>query len=658
MLVYILSQVSVIQTDWYNGPERANLSPFCQNNPTNLICSNDCPLVTNPPHGSFSNKFCKHDGNIFYLFQGKLRLKGVFRTILEHSLDPSVGGWDNDPDIFDVNKDGFLDLVVTDEQSPNRHAWVYFNPYGCGNFSQANRVTAVNDIESIDEIDEGDADRDGDIDLFTVGHSNHDEDVVLLINNGNSTNWSKCVICMDLNGNNCSNGTGEAEGIAVGDLDNDGDLDIAVTQLNDGRVYWFEKLPNNSNLGFGCNNIDGKNHRYNRYEIYSGGTGTAWDAWIADMNNDGRRDIIVTTQREVMWFRNNGGSPLTFTRFTIENNNNANFYALWVKDINNDGDLDIVVTDRAGRIRIYRNDGLGSFPNNWQITINVNNPMGVVIADLEPDGDQDIFVASYVPNDKRIYAYENTSGNVLDNQNINFTQIIPANVPQRSYFGLGVGDVDSDADPDLVVRAGTNGNPEGLYWYSTELLYVNRGIMISNVVDINGIMKTWKLHRIELIGFDPLNCQAIVPNEQFYYRYTSSSNWTDIYNQNWIGPITNFPYTPPSTQMVKYIQYMLILNSLNNNERTPVVEEVRFIFDTLITPVSAEENENKHYYKLIKNKIQFNMEGHVRILKLDGTVYKEMKVKTGDEITLKKGIYIIQFTNNYLKLQRNKIVIK
>jgi len=654
-IIFEQTETSVIQTDWYGGPLKPNLNAFCQTNPTDLSCSNDCPLVTSPAYGSFSNQFCKHDGNIFYLFQGKLRLRGVFRTIIEHPLDATVGGWDNDPDIYDVNKDGFLDLVVTDESGSNRHAWIYFNSDGCGNFSQANRITAANDIESIDEIDEGDADNDGDIDLFTVGHSSYNEDVVLLINNGNSSSWSKCVICADLNSNDCSSGSGEAEGIAVGDLDNDGDLDFAVTHLNNGSVYWFEKLPNNSNSGFGCSNIDGKNHRYNKYQIYSGGTGSAWNVWIADMNNDGRKDIIATTQREVMWFRNNGGNPPTFTKLTIENNNSANFYALWVKDINNDNDLDVIVTDRTGRVKIYRNDGLGNFPNTNWITLSVNNPMGVVVSDLEPDGDQDIFVASYVPNDRIIYVFENTSGNVLDNQNIVFNQINPFGVPNRSYFGLGVGDVDGDADPDLVVRAGTNSGQEGLYWYSTELIYVNKGIIISNIVDINGQNKTYKLIRIEAVGFDPLNCSVVIPNIQFYYRYSSSADWTDIYNQNWIGPISTFPYTPPPpNQMVKFIQYMIIMNSLNSNEQTPVLDEIRFVFDSTITPSSLSEN----YFNQIGNKIQFLKEGNINIIKLDGSVYKTMKVSKNDKLSLKSGIYIFEFIENGGQKQRRKVIIK
>ncbi len=662
MLVTILSIVEVVQTDWYNGPLRSNLTGSCLTNPTDLNCSNDCPLVTNPSFGSFSNQFCKYDGNVFYLFQGKLRLRGVFRTIVEHPLDDSVGGWDNDPDIYDVNKDGFLDLVVTDESGNHEHAWIYFNPDGCGNFSQNTRVVAASDIESIDEIDEGDADGDGDIDLFTVGHSDYNEDVVLLINNGNSQSWSKCVICMNLNGScDSPEGTGEAEGISVGDLDNDGDLDMAVTYLNNGSVYYFERLPNNANSGFGCNNIDNKNHRYNRYQIYAGGTGRGWDTWIADINNDGKNDIVATTQNEVMYFKNKGGNPPTFQRVTIENNPNANFYALWVKDINNDGDLDVIVTDRAGRVKIYRNDVDGNFPSNWWITLdNVNNPMGVVVADLEPDGDQDIFVASYVPIDKMIYVFENKSqsGYVPDNQNIDFERITPVNVPSRSYFGLGVGDVDSDADPDLVVRAGRTSGAEGLYWYSTELFYVDRGVLISNIVDINDVNKTWKLIGIELLGFDPLLCQQVIPNVQFYYRYSSTANYQDIYNKPWIGPLTNFPYTPPQTQMVKYIQYMIIMNSLNNSEKTPVIDEVKFIFDENVTPFSSPESESNIYFLQIRNKIKFLTSGDVKIIGINGSVYKQAKVEKGSEINLNKGAYFVKFISDNGKVYKGKIIVR
>ncbi|MEO0219656.1 MAG: hypothetical protein ABIL89_05900 [candidate division WOR-3 bacterium] len=54
MIVFIfISQTNVIQTDWYGGPLRSNLSGSCITNPTDLNCSNDCPLVSNPPYGSF-----------------------------------------------------------------------------------------------------------------------------------------------------------------------------------------------------------------------------------------------------------------------------------------------------------------------------------------------------------------------------------------------------------------------------------------------------------------------------------------------------------------------------------------------------------------------------------------------------------------------------
>jgi hypothetical protein len=177
--------------------------------------------------------------------------------------------------------------------------------------------------------------------------------------------------------------------------------------------------------------------------------------------------------------------------------------------------------------------------------------------------------------------------------------------------------------------------------------------MISNVVDINGQNKTWKLLRIEAVGFDPSNCSVAIPNIQFYYRYSSSADWMDIYNQNWIE-ISTFPYVPPSTQMVKFIQYMVIMNSLNDNEQTPVLDEVRFIFDSTITPFSVGEN----YFYQNDNKIEFLKEGHLNIIRLDGSIYKTMKVSKNDKLSLEDGIYIFEFIDKGGRREIRKVIVK
>jgi len=80
-------------------------------------------------------------------------------------------------------------------------------------------------------------------------------------------------------------------------------------------------------------------------------------------------------------------------------------------DMNGDGRMDLVLTDRGGSgfVYLYINNGSLSF-TKMVIDNNANVPMGVQVADFEPDGDLDIVVASQ--GNRTIYVYINTKHNV------------------------------------------------------------------------------------------------------------------------------------------------------------------------------------------------------------------------------------------------------
>jgi hypothetical protein len=84
------------------------------------------------------------------------------------------------------------------------------------------------------------------------------------------------------------------------------------------------------------------------------------------------------------------------------------------------------------------------------------------------------------------------------------------------------------------------------------------------------------------------------------------------------------------------------------------LDEVRFIFDSTITPFSVGEN----YFYQNDNKIEFLKEGHLNIIRPDGSIYKTMKVSKNDKLSLKSGIYIFEFIENGGKRERRKVVIK
>ena len=147
-------------------------------------------------------------------FPTLIRLTGVIANLPEHDIDLSVGGWDNDPDVYDLDGDGDYDVITTDESDPgNRGPVAWYENDGSGNFT---KHTVLSNMKSLDEVSIGDLDGDGDPDMVICGHQSADTDLFWLENDG-SQNFTFHLIDDDVAGF----GSSEAEGNALGDLDGD-----------------------------------------------------------------------------------------------------------------------------------------------------------------------------------------------------------------------------------------------------------------------------------------------------------------------------------------------------------------------------------------------------------------------------------------------------
>ncbi len=654
-MLEILIGAVVLQTDWQGGA----VSPGCSYN--DLSCLNGCTLLNT----NFGNDFCTGTDDLVFYSPGKLRIFGTFQYLDEHTVKGpgQAGGWDNDPDIFDVNQDGHLDLVVTDESflDPNDSVWVFLND-GNGNFTQIN---VDGELESVDEIHENDADNDGDIDLFTVGHSNTDEDVVLFVNTG--AGWAKCVICQNANGacDASTPGSGEVEGIYTGDLDGDGDVDIAVTHLGDGALYVFERVPAGTPNSYGCTIPGAGEHYYRKHFVDDPSTGGGWNVVIEDGDGDGDRDIFVTFHNALIFYRNTGG--LTFNREIIENFTGKGYYGLDVEDLDGDGDPDVAVSNRsADSVKIFINDGSGAFTLYDKVFI--PHPMGVVINDVEEDGDKDIFVASYydgaTPDDSTIYVLVNDGGA--------FTPVNQSsNITRRSYFGVGSGDLDGDGDADLLVRAGRSGSVpssrEGLYWYSAVLFYADSAKVVSNIVDINGPSnnENWRFDSVIVRGKNLEYLTMYIRNGRNWSQFQSST-WMNI---NDIASCTTFgtPVDSIKCQLSdlggsaqdtfsEFIQYRLDLYAHDGNgdsykEISAIVYDVQFKFNENITPISVRENAGS---------IEFMGRGYAYVYDVRGRLIRRVRVDGNGRLEkfLRPGIYLVIFKKDSGEVIRRKLLIR
>ena len=163
--------------------------------------------------------------------------------------------------------------------------------------------------------------------------------------------------------------TNDARVFSSGDIDGDGDIDIAVfglgsldIALNDGDGT-FSTIINSASTGY----ISGE---------------------LADFNGDGQLDIIGTSTVSVVYRVGNGdGTFGAVASVGVER-------AVEVGDVNGDGALDFTSTDpSAGEVKVYLNDGSGNFTEHSTYT-GLSDPRSTQIFDANGDGVADLLVTS------------------------------------------------------------------------------------------------------------------------------------------------------------------------------------------------------------------------------------------------------------------------
>ncbi len=201
-------------------------------------------------------------------------------------------------------------------------------------------------------------------------------------------------------------------------------------------------------------------------------------AAVADADNDGFPDILITGYGGLLYFRNNGDG--TFTESATESGLNDPLWsssAAW-GDLNEDGVPDLYVAHyvnwsrdnhpRCGSLHEGRDDvcppkrfdplpdvlyfgrGDGTFRDGSRdagLSL-LGKGLGVLIADVDLDGHQDVYVANdTVAN----FLYRNTGdGQLEDISDSSGTSVNDRGLPDGS-MGIDVGDYNLDGLPDIWV---------------------------------------------------------------------------------------------------------------------------------------------------------------------------------------------------------------
>jgi hypothetical protein len=330
----------------------------------------------------------------------------------------------------DVDNDGDLDLAVGNGGINTQLSRLYINRLGVVLPAASTSFTTTDDIQSAAL---GDVDGDGDLDL-AIGTERQPTRVYPNNDGTFSTTplWSSTEIS-------------KTTSVAWGDVDGDGDLDLAV-----GNSYQAVQIYHNNGTTF---NSEPAWSSTERDRV----TSLAW----GDVDGDGDLDLAAGTR---------GGDPI---RLYLNKNGQLDPTAAWFAagssmatsiawgDVDNDGDLDLVVgNDREPTLLYHNNGGTLTAQPVWETT-ETDSSTSLAWGDVDGDGDLDLAVGnSYEPN--RLY---------LNNGGILTSEAVWVSIEADNTTSLAWGDVDGDGDLDLAA---------GNHFDQANRIYLNEGGTLTN----------------------------------------------------------------------------------------------------------------------------------------------------------------------------------
>jgi hypothetical protein len=456
----------------------------------------------------------------------------------------------------DVNMDGFKDVLVVDySMSINVHLNKGDATFPTSPFYQ---------IEgSSEDIEAGDINLNGHIDIITSSDDGVATDISVLLNNGDGTFANYFTISRP----SPNKGGAHAK---LRDMNGNGYPDVVFVSPSNNLSYQAFIAFNNTNGGFGA-----------PVTLPVGSCGWG-DVDAVDIDNDGDLDIVITeflacpsiseSGKRLYFLKNNGDGTFQPPYVKVIGSNPRSFT---IGDFNQDGNIDLATAHYGpygyrNFIQIHLGDGTGNFTAPVTKIVGYG-PHSIITADFNNDGILDIATGNTGTDGIGV----ETMSVLLGNGDGTFQEAVTYDAPYSSLLlgnsGIAAADIDHDGDLDILLanqpggdlsvyindgfgnfqhlyRVGTGYRPSGIAYkdftgdgikdVAVICSPATSGIAINYVNILEGIGT--------LVSINDLN--ANIPEQ-----YELSQNYPNPFN-----PVTTINFSVPKESFVSIIVYDIL----------------------------------------------------------------------------------------------------